>query len=74
MASDVVECPGGVEEGVMLTGWYKFNQISSRNSSGTADPESIVQHLHEGIVVASNLIAIGNHDDYSIDISVQIRE
>ena len=59
---------------MIITGWYKFNQVSSRNSNGTADPENIIQHLHEGVVVASNLIAIGNHDDYSIDISVQIRE
>jgi len=62
------------QEGLLLTGWYKSNQVSSRNSDGTADLESIIQHLHEGIVVASNLIAIGNHDDFSIDISVQIRE
>jgi len=55
---------------MIFTGWYKFNQVPSGNSNSTAELENIFQHMHEGIVVASNLIAIGNHEDYSIDISV----
>jgi len=54
----------------MLTAWYQFDQIFSRNADCTAELESIFQHVYERIVVAGYLITIGSLDDDSIDISV----